>query len=43
VTNTSSGQEGIKFSGSTNDSESYFLFLPGTTTYTLSGTITYKA
>ncbi len=43
VTSPSSGQEGIKFSGSTNDSESYFLFLPGTAIYKLTGTITYKA
>lgn len=43
VTSPTSGQEGIKFSGGTNDSESYFLFLDGTATYKLTGTITYKS
>jgi hypothetical protein len=43
VTTSTSGQEGIKFSGSTNDSESLFLFIAGTAIYKLTGTITYKA
>jgi hypothetical protein len=43
VTYTTSGQEGIIFSGTNNETENNFLLLPGTATYTLSGTITYKA
>ena len=43
LTDSTSGQEGIIFSGQNSYSTDQFVFFNGTVTYILSGTITYKA